>query len=128
MGGERTACSLSTKNVLIESAYFNPEKIAYTGRKLKIDSDARYRFERGIDPNSIREGLEVATGLILSICGGQASKFVITGKTSQKTKIINFQPSKFEKLIGIPITINEIDKILSSLSFNCNSSFSFNIH
>ncbi len=119
IGGTSTSTEFKTKNILLEAAYFSPASIRKTARSLNINTDAKYRFERGIDPNSIKEGLEVATELILSICGGQASKFVITGKTSQKTKIINFQTNKFEKLIGIPITINEIDKILSSLGFKC---------
>ena len=85
------------------------------------NTDAKYRFERGIDPNSIKEGLELATELILKICGGEASKFQITGKTKQKNKIINFQVEKFEKLIGISITANEIVKILSSLGFKCKT-------
>ena len=89
---------------------------------LNINTDAKYRFERGIDPNSIKEGLELATELILKICGGEASRFQITGKTNQKNRIINFQVEKFEKLIGISITANEVDKILSSLGFKCKKS------
>jgi len=119
IGGTTTSTEFKTKNILLEAAYFNPESIRKTARALNINTDAKYRFERGIDPNSIEDGLEFATALILEICGGQASKFVMTGKTKKKNKIINFQTDKFEKLIGIPITINEIDKILSSLGFKC---------
>ena len=119
IGGTTTSTELKTKNILLEAAYFNPTSIRKTARALNINTDAKYRFERGIDPNSIKEGLELATALILEICGGQASKFVITGKASQKNKVINFQPGKFEKLIGIPISVNEINKILSSLGFKC---------
>tara|TARA_S200000501_G_scaffold309425_1_gene299308 strand:- start:18 stop:2420 length:2403 start_codon:yes stop_codon:yes gene_type:complete len=119
IGGTTTSTEFKTKNILLEAAYFNPTSIRKTARALNINTDAKYRFERGIDPNSIKDGLEHATALILEICGGQASKFIITGKTNKKIKIINLQTNKFEKIIGIPITINEIDKILSSLGFKC---------
>ena len=122
IGGTTTSTELETKNILLEAAYFSPLSIRKTARSLNINTDAKYRFERGIDPNSIKEGLETATELILKICGGKASKFLITGKISQKNKIINFQIDKFKKLIGISITGNEIDKILSSLGFKCKKS------
>ena len=119
IGGITTSTELDTKNVLLEAAYFRPASIRKTARLLNINTDAKYRFERGIDPVSIKDGLELATELILKICGGEASKFQITGKTDQKNKVINFQIEKFEKLIGISISANEIDKILSSLGFKC---------
>ena len=119
IGGTTTSTKLETKNILLEAAYFSPSSIRKTARELNINTDAKYRFERGIDPNSIKEGLELATELVLEICGGQASKFEIIGKKNQKNKIINFQIKKFEKLIGIPISTNESDKILSSLGFKC---------
>ena len=122
IGGITTSTELDTKNILLEAAYFSPSSIRKTARVLNINTDAKYRFERGIDPNSIKEGLELATELILKICGGEASKFQITGKTHQKNKVINFQVEKFEKLIGISITANEIDKILTSLGFKCKKS------
>jgi len=122
IGGTTTSTEFDTKNILLEAAYFSPSSIRKTARDLNINTDAKYRFERGIDPNSIKEGLELATELILKICGGEASKFQITGKTNKKNKIINFQVEKFEKLIGISITSNEIDKILSSLGFKCKKS------
>ena len=122
IGGTTTSTELNTKNILLEAAYFSPSSIRKTARALNINTDAKYRFERGIDPNSIKEGLELATDLILKICGGEASKFQITGKRNQKNKIINFQVEKFEKIIGISITANEIDKILSSLGFKCKKS------
>ena len=122
IGGTNTSTEFDTKNILLEAAYFSPSSIRKTARDLNINTDAKYRFERGIDPNSIKEGLELATELILKICGGESSKFQITGKTNKKNKIINFQVEKFEKLIGISITSNEIDKILSSLGFKCKKS------
>ena len=125
IGGTTTSTEFKTKNILLEAAYFSPSSIRKTARTLNINTDAKYRFERGIDPNSIKEGLKLATELILKICGGQASKFQITGKTNQKNKVINFQIEKFEKLIGISINAKEIDKILSSLGFKCKKSKNF---
>jgi phenylalanyl-tRNA synthetase beta chain len=119
IGGTKTSTELNTKNILLEAAYFLPSSIRKTAKELNINTDAKYRFERGIDPNSIKEGLEVAAELIVKICGGQVSKFVINGKSTQNNKIIKFEINKFEKLIGIPISINEADKILSSLGFKC---------
>jgi len=110
IGGTTTSTALDTKNILLEAAYFSPSSIRKTARALNINTDAKYRFERGIDPNSIKEGLELATDLILKICGGEASKFQIIGKTNQKNKIINFQVEKFEKLIGISITQMKLTK------------------
>ena len=119
IGGASTSTELDTKNILLEAAYFSPASIRKTARDLNINTDAKYRFERGIDPNSIKDGLELAAELVIKICGGEASKFVIIGKPSQSNKIIKFEVIKFEKLIGIPITVGEVDKILSSLGFKC---------
>ncbi len=119
IGGISTSTKLNTKNILLEAAHFLPSSIRKTARELNINTDAKYRFERGIDPNSIKEGLETAAELIIRICGGEASKFIITGKQTQENKTINFEIKKFEKIIGIPININEADKILSSLGFKC---------
>jgi phenylalanyl-tRNA synthetase beta chain len=119
IGGVSTSTEFNTKNILLEAAYFLPSSIRKTARELNINTDAKYRFERGIDPNSIKEGLELAVELIVKICGGEASKFTITGKSSQSNKVIKFEIEKFQKLIGIPITIYEADKILSSLGFKC---------
>ena len=119
IGGTTTSTELETKNILLEAAYFSPSSIRKTAKELNINTDAKYRFERGIDPNSIKEGLELATELVLEICGGQASKFEIVGKKNKKNMIINFQVEKFKKLIGIPISADESDKILSSLGFKC---------
>ena len=122
IGGAKTSTEHETKNVLLESAYFLPSSIRKTARDLSINTDAKYRFERGIDPNSVVEGLEIATDLILNICGGQASKFVITGKSIQKSKTLKFEVNNFENLIGVPITVNEAQKIFLSLGFKCSKS------
>ena len=119
IGGTKTSTEFETKNILLESAYFIPSSIRKTARELGLNTDAKYRFERGIDPDSVTEGLEMATELILKICGGQASKFNFTGKKNQKNKIINFEIDKFENLIGIPISTKEAVKIFSSLEFKC---------
>ena len=89
IGGTKTSTEFETKNILLESAYFLPASIRKTSRELAIDTDAKYRFERGIDPNFVVQGLEIAAELITRICGGQASKSIITGKNSQKNKIVN---------------------------------------
>ena len=122
IGGTKTSTEIKTKNILLESAYFLPASIRRTAKDLLINTDAKYRFERGIDPNSIIEGLEVATKLILKICGGEASKFITTGKSYQKNKIINFEIDNFENLIGIPISSIEAQKVLLSLGFQCKKS------
>ena len=74
IGGEDTGSTEATTNVFIESAYFDPKRTARTGRKLNIQSDARFRFERGVDPDFVVPGLELATRMVLDICGGEASK------------------------------------------------------
>ncbi|MDC0426684.1 phenylalanine--tRNA ligase subunit beta [Pelagibacteraceae bacterium] len=115
IGGVTTSTELETKNILLESAYFLPTSIRKSSRKLNIITDAKYRFERGIDPNSITEGLEIAAALILKVCGGKASKFSLTGSNSQKNKIINLDIEKFKNVIGISISAREVNKILTSL-------------
>jgi len=115
IGGTRSGTELSTKNILLESAYFFPSPIRKTSKILNIDTDAKYRFERGIDPDSITLGLELGMCMILDICGGEASKFSIVGKIKDERKIIDLDPEKFLKIIGFSITIAEIKKILSSL-------------
>ncbi len=117
IGGTRSGTSLDTKNILLESAYFLPSSVRKTSSNLDINTDAKYRFERGIDQNSIKDGLEVATSLILKICGGEASKFTISGKSNLKNKVIEIENNKFKKIIGIEISRKETAKILNSLGF-----------
>ncbi len=121
IGGNRSATELETQNILLESAYFEPSSIRKTSKALSIDTDAKYRFERGIDPNSILDGLKTATDLILKICGGEASKFSISGKKDYKTKSIDLSIEKFKKIIGFSISVSEIKKILNSLGFKTKS-------
>ena len=115
IGGTRSGTEFSTKNILLESAYFYPSSIEKLLKILNIDTDAKYRFERGIDPNSIQLGLELGMCMILDLCGGEASKFSIVGKLKDERKIIDLEPEKFSKVIGFSITSSEIKKILSSL-------------
>jgi len=115
IGGTRSGTELSTKNILLESAYFFPSVIRKTSKILNIDTDAKYRFERGIDPNSIKLGLELGTCMILDICGGEASKLSIVGKIKDQRKLIDLESEKFKKVIGFSITGSEIKKILTSL-------------
>ena len=90
MGGEATGCSETTTDVLIESALWDELNIAQTGRKLGINSDARYRFERGVDPNFMLPGLELATQMVLDLCGGTPSEIVLAGDPTPKETIIDF--------------------------------------
>jgi phenylalanyl-tRNA synthetase beta chain len=117
MGGEDTGCSLETRNVFIESAWFDPVRVARAGRKLGIISDARYRFERGVDPEFVLPGLELCTQLILEWCGGEASDVVIAGALPPPHKHIEFDPGLVESLGGIKVAREEIIAILENLGF-----------
>ncbi len=122
IGGTRSGTEIETKNILLEAAYFYPTSVRKTSRVLDIETDAKYRFERGIDPNSIKEGLEVAANLIFKICGGEVSRFSIAGKPKVKNKVIEIDNDKFKKVIGISISLNETKKILNSLGFKTKMS------
>ena len=122
IGGDRTSTNLDTKNILLESAYFLPASIRKTSRVLNINTDAKYRFERGIDPKSIKEGLELAAALIVKICGGSLSKFSIVGSVVQKNKVVTLDIKKFKKIIGIAISNVEVNKILTSLGCKIKNS------
>ncbi len=117
IGGTRSGTELNTKNILLESAYFDPVVTRKTAKKLDLNSDAKFRFERGIDPNSVSVGLEKASEMILKICGGQVTKLDIQSTKKIKNKKISFDPNLASKTIGIQIKINEIIKILEDLGF-----------
>jgi len=117
IGGIRSGTELDTKNVLIESAYFNPRSIRKTSKILNIDTDAKFRFERGIDPLSIEQGLQRATELIKKICGGEISKFDIQKIENVKKSFLKFDMHLFEKITGFKIDQKEIIKILTNLGF-----------
>jgi phenylalanyl-tRNA synthetase beta chain len=117
MGGEATGCSEKTTDVLIESALWDELNIAQTGRKLGINSDARYRFERGVDPAFMLPGLELATQMVLDLCGGQASEVVVAGDPTPKEKIINFPLSELPRLAGLKLPLADIRRVLEKLGF-----------
>jgi len=117
IGGTRSGTELKTTNVLIEAAYFNPRSIRKTSKVLNIDTDAKFRFERGIDPLSIEQGLHRATELIKKICGGEVSKFDIQKTENIKNKIVKFEVASFEKITGFNISQKQIIKILNALGF-----------
>ena len=122
IGGNRTACSFETKNILIESAYFNPSKISWAGRKLQIDSDARYRFERGIDPCSTIHGIHYASDMIKKFCGGEFSQIIGYEEFKINEKIITLKFSDFEKLLGLKIDSKFIEEKLILLGCNLDIS------
>jgi phenylalanyl-tRNA synthetase beta chain len=117
MGGESTGCTPETKAVLIESAYFDPLRTAATGRKTGLVTDARYRFERGVDPASERPGLDLATDMILKFCGGEVSKAKVAGKEPIQERVISFDYARVEKLSGVKLSDKEISATLKDLGF-----------
>ncbi|MEM9013408.1 MAG: phenylalanine--tRNA ligase subunit beta [Pseudomonadota bacterium] len=117
MGGEETGCTEETTSVFIECAYFDQIRTATTGRKLKINSDARYRFERGVDPEFIPEGLELATRMVLDLCGGEPSEVVVAGAIPDTARSYPLDPVRVESLVGMEIARPEQVRILESLGF-----------
>ena len=117
MGGEATGCSETTTNVLVESALWDEFNIAQTGRKLGINSDARYRFERGVDPAFMLPGLELATQTILDLCGGEASETVVAGDPTPKEKIIDFPFGELPRLTGLKLPLADLRRVLEKLGF-----------
>jgi phenylalanyl-tRNA synthetase beta chain len=117
VGGVATGCSETTTNVFLECAYFDPLTIARTGRALGINSDARYRFERGIDPAFTVEAIELATQMIIDLCGGEAGSVVQTGQVPACTKAFSYTPSQFQKMMGYDCPADEQKAILQSLGF-----------
>ena len=115
MGGESTGCSTETKNVLLESALFDEINTARTGRNLSILSDARYRFERGIDPNSTLKGIDLATQLILEICGGECSEVELAGNIKENKNEVSTSSSYISRRLGFEVSDKELISILSSL-------------
>ncbi len=122
MGGAETGCTEETVNVFLESAWWEPVRIAYTGRELKINSDARYRFERGVDPEYTRPGLEAATQMVLDLCGGEASEVVEAGAAPQTARSYTLDPNRVESLVGMTIARDEQVRILTALGFSASGS------
>jgi phenylalanyl-tRNA synthetase beta chain len=117
IGGASTGCSEATTNVFIEAALFDPVRTAATGRKLQLQSDARYRFERGVDPEFTRPGIEIATRLILELCGGDAGEVTISGALPKPIPALAFPPALVRSLGGVDVPTGECVGILGALGF-----------
>ncbi|MFP4328249.1 MAG: phenylalanine--tRNA ligase subunit beta, partial [Paracoccaceae bacterium] len=117
MGGAETGCTGETVNVFLESAFWDNVQIALTGRALKINSDARYRFERGVDPEFTLPGLEAATRMILDLCGGEASEVVIAGAVPDHARAYRLDPARVVSLVGMDIPESEQRATLTALGF-----------
>jgi phenylalanyl-tRNA synthetase beta chain len=117
MGGESTGCSDDTTDVFLESAWFDPITTAQTGRTLTISSDAQYRFARGVDTASVVPGLELATRLILDLCGGEPSEVIVAGQAPALPAPVAFDPARVERLTGLALSDDRIADILTALGF-----------
>ncbi|MGI9425025.1 MAG: phenylalanine--tRNA ligase subunit beta, partial [Hyphomicrobiaceae bacterium] len=115
IGGEESGCTQTTTNVLIECAYFDPVRTAETGRKNGIISDARYRFERGVDPKFIEPGLDMATDFVLKLCGGKPSRALMAGRPPIEDRRISFDFAKVRKLTGMDVKATESKRILKAI-------------
>lgn len=118
MGGAHSGCTGETTEVFIESAWFDPSITRVTARETGIDSDAKYRFERGVDPESVREGIELATALIVEYGGGTPSEMTVAGEAPARPDPIAFDPARVKKLLGLELTEDRIAAILESLGFS----------
>ncbi|MCB1537691.1 MAG: phenylalanine--tRNA ligase subunit beta [Rhodospirillales bacterium] len=121
IGGTSTGCSENTVNVYVEAAYFNPIRTATTGRALQIHSDARYRFERGIDPDFTAQGMELATAMILDLCGGVPGSCIAAGAVPPAKPALAFNPDRTERLSGIHLSHQEQHHILAALGFGADA-------
>jgi len=117
IGGEASGCTAKTADVFLESAYFDPVRTARTGRKLDITSDARYRFERGVDPTFLVDGMEIATRLVLELCGGKRSDLVIAGHQPDWRRDVTLRPERVRTYGGLDVPKKRIVNILSALGF-----------
>jgi phenylalanyl-tRNA synthetase beta chain len=117
MGGELSGCTEETVNVFIEAAYFDPVRTAASGRKLKVHSDARYRFERGVDPAFTPMGMELGTKLILDLCGGEPSDVVVAGAAPDTARSYTLRASRVAGLVGMDVPQTEQARILTELGF-----------
>ncbi len=115
IGGEETGVTEATRNVFIESAYFDPKRTARTGRRLNIQSDARFRFERGVDPDFVVPGLELATHMVLKLCGGEPGKIEVAGKAPKANVPFTFDPGLIKRLSGLELEPREIERLLEAL-------------
>lgn len=123
VGGTFSGVTLQTRHVFVESAWFEPDAIARAGRALQIDSDARYRFERQVDAAFTQPGAEIATRMILALCGGEPSELVVAGSAPAVSREILFAPQHVETLGGLPVTDEEASDILSALGCTVEMGF-----
>jgi len=121
VGGEPTGCTEQTVNVFVEAALFDPVRTAQTGRRLGIDSDARYRFERGVDPAAVFAGMERATRLILELCGGEPSELVVAGAEPEWKRSLSLRPGRVAALGGVELPRERQERILTDLGFTLES-------
>ena len=121
IGGESTGCTEATTNVLIECAYFDPLRTAATGRKAGVQTDARYRFERGVDPAFVRAGLDLATAMVMQLCGGTPAKACIAGEAPVARAEIAFDFARIEKLSGLAVPESDSRRILEALGFSVHA-------
>ncbi len=121
MGGEKTGCTEATTDVLIEAALWEPINIAQTGRKLGINSDARYRNERGIDPAFNLPGLDLATRMVLDLCGGSPSEVFLAGEIPLARRVIEFPVTEVRRLAGIDPAVADVVGILDGLGYQCRT-------
>ena len=117
MGGLATGCTLETTNVFLEAAVWDHVQIAETGRALRINSDARYRNERGIDPEFNMPAIELATQMVLDLCGGEPSKVVVAGKVPDVSRAYKLDPARVQSLVGMDIPESEQRQTLTALGF-----------
>jgi phenylalanyl-tRNA synthetase beta chain len=122
MGGQASGCDAATTDVLIESALWDPANIARSGRRLGINSDARYRFERGVDPAFCLPGLELATRLVVELCGGVVSQIALAGRIPRPSRRIVFPWSEVKRLTGLELDKSEMSGILEALGFEFTNS------
>ncbi|MEO9468023.1 phenylalanine--tRNA ligase subunit beta [Parasphingorhabdus sp.] len=123
MGGAETGSEKSTTDVLIECAYFTPENIAKTGQKLMLTSDARQRFERGVDPAFLDDGIDIATSLVIELCGGKASEVTRAGTPPTDQKVISYDPNQCATLGGLEVAAEQQKAILEALGFTIDSNW-----
>ena len=121
LGGADTGCTEKTTNILIECAYFDPMRTAATGRRAGIQTDARYRFERGVDPAFVRPGLDLATRMMLDAAGGTPSKAKVAGAAPMRDLVVDFRPAQVAKLAGLDLPEAEIAAKLGALGFKADA-------
>ena len=122
IGGEPSSCTEATTNVFIEAALFDPLRTAATGRRYNIESDARYRFERGVDPDAVQSGMEAATRLVMDLCGGEPSEIVVAGAVPEWRRNVSFRPARVRELAGLDVAEDETVAILERLGFGVSAS------